>query len=567
MLNPVVDPCLKFPQHVCGRFGGKVGDDYVTRDFSTKLKPLISYAENAASKLRAFGSDAREKASYYVVTCTNWFNTRSASHSDHASVVRFMGRLGLALSSAPRRASPPTGEELLSLHVELAFTYGLSAVMIIRPRPHNSLHVAFNGRMMQAALTRVDDADYAKNLAGMAGVAATTSLITSRTTVYSKMKVAVTSGATKLVRATVPTPLAVSQVKDVRFAGLSSGAFTAAVEAKTPYNRSATLYRPDLLESVVSSVWAELSAAELLLWTSWHVVDEVAPFADPVKFTGQKSPAYSRAPDRNAYRYECLRMVAHIFEPALVALYKQFKVGLDTPAAVTDMTTAMATCLSKNQWMDSFTKPGQILLGLPSVAKDTKTLSKYYKPVPWGNLSFFSSWVQGATKWSKIVRPDADNFDPLYSEVEVTTGGALVVPVLFLHPPYFNKGAPSAANVGGIGHLIARSLAKRYVKPGASVPAECLGSPGTPLDGEVENLLAYACLRPAMVATNAQRERHLPQLPSLTPEGVMYVVACLKDCAKRDRGAAKCNFPPFERMKHFNEAFSCKSKEPLCNIL
>ncbi|XP_077541435.1 uncharacterized protein LOC144153652 [Haemaphysalis longicornis] len=138
--------------------------------------------------------------------------------------------------------------------------------------------------------------------------------------------------------------------------------------------------------------------------------------------------------------------------------------------------------------------------------------------------------------------------------------------MLFLQLPYFIKGGPSAANVGGISHLIARSLVKRYVKPGASIPAECLGPPGTPLDGMVENLLAYACVRPAMVVTGAGRELDLPQLPWLTQEGAMYAFACLKDCARTDRGAAKCSFP-FERMKNFDEAFSCNSKKPLCNIL
>ncbi|XP_077541432.1 uncharacterized protein LOC144153650 isoform X2 [Haemaphysalis longicornis] len=382
--------------------------------------------------------------------------------------------------------------------------------MIIRPRPYNSLHVAFNGRMMQAALTRGTDPGYATNLAGVAGVTATTSLIASRTTVYSKMRVAVTSGTMQLAKPTVPAPLVVVQVKDVRFVGPSTMAFADAVEAKTPYKRSATLYHPDLLVSVVKSVWVELNEAELFLWTSWHVVDEVVPFADPVKFSG------------------------------------------------------------KNQWLDSFTKPVKILVGLPSVAADYGELTKYYKPVPKSSLRFFSSWVKGATEWRKIIKPADDNFDPLYTDIEVTTNGTLVIPTLFLRPPYFRKDGPSAANVGGVGHLIARSLAKRYVKPGAAIPAECLeprGPGGALLDGVAENLLAYACVRPAMVTTNATRELDLPQLPWLTPDGVMYVSACLKDCVKTDRReAATCSFPS-ERMKQFHEAFSCKSKKPLCNIL
>ncbi|XP_077539755.1 uncharacterized protein LOC144152364 [Haemaphysalis longicornis] len=102
------------------------------------------------------------------------------------------------------------------------------------------------------------------------------------------MRVAVTSGTTELAKPTAPTPLDVVEVKDVRFAGPSITAFADAVEAKTPYKRRATLYRPELLESVVKNVWAQLKEAELLLWTSWHVVDEVVPFADPVKFSGKK---------------------------------------------------------------------------------------------------------------------------------------------------------------------------------------------------------------------------------------------------------------------------------------
>ncbi|XP_077541682.1 uncharacterized protein LOC144153824 isoform X2 [Haemaphysalis longicornis] len=509
-LNPVVDPCRKFSQHVCGRFDWKEGDTYVNQDFMTRLKSVINSAERTGANIKIHTDDPYEKLSFYVAVCTSTFNTGDASKSDSAAVVRFMSQLGLSLSSPPPPGSPSTRDQLLSLHVELAFGYGLSAIMIIRPRPYNSLHVAFNGRMMQAALTRGTDPGYATNLAGVAGVTATTSLIASRTTVYSKMRVAVTSGTMQLAKPTVPAPLVVVQVKDVRFVGPSITAFADAVEAKTPYKRSATLYHPDLLVSVVKSVWVELNEAELFLWTSWHVVDEVVPFADPVKFSG------------------------------------------------------------KNQWLDSFTKPVKILVGLPSVALDYGELTKYYKPVPKSSLRFFSSWVKGATEWRKIIKPADDNFDPLYTDIEVTTNGTLVIPTLFLRPPYFRKDGPSAANVGGVGHLIARSLAKRYVKPGAAIPAECLeprGPGGTLLDGVAENLLAYACVRPAMVTTNATRELDLPQLPWLTPDGVMYVSACLKDCVKTDRReAATCSFPS-ERMKQFNEAFSCKSKKPLCNIL
>ncbi|XP_077541192.1 uncharacterized protein LOC144153419 [Haemaphysalis longicornis] len=507
VLNPLVDPCRKFSQHVCGRFDAKVGDTFATKDLMTRLKSVFDSAESTGKKIKTLTDDPYQKLSSYVAVCAGTFNGVGKYKAEHAALVGFMSQLGLSLSSPPPPGSPSTRDQLLSLHVELAFVYGLSAIMIIRPRPYNSLHVAFNGRMMQAALTRGTDPSYATNLAGVAGVTATASLIASRTTVYSKMRVAVTSGTGQLAKPTVPTPLVVVQVKDVRFVGPSITAFPDAVEAKTPYKRSATLFHPDLLVSVVKSVWAELSETELLLWTSWHVVDEVVPFADAAKFSG------------------------------------------------------------KNQWLDSFTKPGKILIGQPSVTVDSEELRKYYKPVPQSNQSFFASWVLGATEWRKIIKPDDDNFDPLYTEIEVTTNGTLVIPMLFLRPPYYRKGGPSAANVGGIGHLIARSLAKRYVKPGASIPVECLGPGGTLLDGVAENLLAYACVRPAMVTTNATRELDLPQLPWLTPDGVMYVSACLKDCVKTDiREAATCSFP-FELMKNFDEAFSCKSKKPLCNIL
>ncbi|KAH9381058.1 hypothetical protein HPB48_016667 [Haemaphysalis longicornis] len=238
------------------------------------------------------------------------------------------------------------------------------------------------------------------------------------------------------------------------------------------------------------------------------------------------------------------------------------------PGYLTPHSTAKCAC-SQIQWLDSFTKPAKILFGLPAVTTYRNVLSDYYKPVPWSNLSFFSSWVQGATEWRKIIKPDDDNFDPLYTEIEVTTNGTLVIPALLLKKPYFLKDGPSAVNVGGLSHLIARSLAKRYVKPGAKIPAECLEPRGPHRalpDGVVENLLAYACVRPAMVVTGARRELDLPQLPWLTQDGIMYTFACLKDCVKTDiREAATCSFP-FERMKQFDEAFDCRSNQPLCNI-
>ncbi|XP_077541437.1 uncharacterized protein LOC144153654 [Haemaphysalis longicornis] len=151
-LNPLVDPCRNFSQHVCGQFEGKEGDTYVNQDLMTWLWPGIDLFERVGKIITVQTDNVQEKASYYVYACTRLFG--GIYRQDSAAVVRFMGRLGLSLSSPPPPGSPSTRDQLLSLHVELAFTYGLSAIMVIRPRPYNSLHVAFNGRMMQAALKR-----------------------------------------------------------------------------------------------------------------------------------------------------------------------------------------------------------------------------------------------------------------------------------------------------------------------------------------------------------------------------------------------------------------------------
>ncbi|KAH9381304.1 hypothetical protein HPB48_003285 [Haemaphysalis longicornis] len=209
-----------------------------------------------------------------------------------------------------------------------------------------------------------------------------------------------------------------------------------------------------------------------------------------------------------------------------------FTIEQKTRDVMTQMVTSITACLSGSPWLDHFTKPVPLLLGQPSNTSSSGAEDRYFRPVPWASGGgFFSDWVKAAATWRQVVDPRGDYFDPLSTAVEVTTSGALIVPILFTEGlPLYKHGGYGAANVGGIGHLIARGLARRYVKAGAPIPAECLGKPGSPLDGVVENLLAYACIRPAMVATSATGDQDLPLFtsPFLNTDAVMYTFACLK---------------------------------------
>ncbi|KAL3202719.1 hypothetical protein MRX96_012050 [Rhipicephalus microplus] len=188
----------------------------------------------------------------------------------------FMARLKLSVSSTPPQGAPTSSDAVLELHVELAYAYGLSALLKMRPRGKRSMAVQFNGALMRAALGSDDDPDFIIGLAKVVGVTADPSLVMTRMELYTKMKVAVVEGHQK--QASFAKSRGVIQAQDLDFRGVGRNAFGDAVESKTPYSRSSRLFLTPILVAMLESVWRALSGnGQLFSWTSWHVADALVP--------------------------------------------------------------------------------------------------------------------------------------------------------------------------------------------------------------------------------------------------------------------------------------------------
>ncbi|XP_077500100.1 uncharacterized protein LOC144110908 [Amblyomma americanum] len=548
-LNPLVEPCRNFDDHVCGRFSGP-GGSIVDREFMFSYLKLALTAEQYALTP---GGGARHKAATLLRDC---MAIRGSRRSQHAVLRQLMQRLNLFLYNPPPGA-PTAADDVLALHVELAYVYGLSALLRIRPHAAHSLVVDFGGGALQAAVSRKADMGYALSLMDVAGVERSIELVQLRYALYSAIETAVASAKVAHHALEVrPTTRAVKQVKDLAFTGVSQNAFGDAVEAKTPYSRNASVYESVLLRTVLEFVWKQMAVPTLFLWTSWHVLDELAPFVEPALTEPPRSP------NVQTFIFSCVRMVAHVMEPALAALAHLSHITDKTRAETSAMTNAIADCLNKKRWMSRFEAPLRLVVGLPPYADTAERLGAFYASYPKPRGRFLADWLAAVGAWKERVSPADVHFDPLDADVEVATDGMVMVPAALFTVPFYAPDGPAAANVGGLGHLIARRLVRRYLVASADIPAECRSSAGSPTDDVVESVLAYDCVQSALIAVNASDGPRLPRLPSLSPRRILYTVGCLKDCTTEGGRPGGCHVP-FRRLKAFDEAFSCASVEPL----
>ncbi|KAK8783938.1 hypothetical protein V5799_009697 [Amblyomma americanum] len=385
-LNPLVEPCRNFDDHVCGRFSGPGGSivdrcasfprhvanprlhsSLYTQEFMFSYLKLALTAEQYALTP---GGGARHKAATLLRDC---MAIRGSRRSQHAVLRQLMQRLNLFLYNPPPGA-PTAADDVLALHVELAYVYGLSALLRIRPHAAHSLVVDFGGGALQAAVSRKAD---------------------------------------------------------------------------------------------------------------------------------------------------------------------------------------------MGRWMSRFEAPPRLVVGLPPYADTAERLDAFYASFPKPRGRFLADWLAAVGAWKERVSPADVHFDPLDADVEVATDGTVMVPAALFTVPFYAPDGPAAANVGGLGHLIARRLVRRYLVASADIPAECRSSAGSPTDDVVESVLAYDCVQSALIAVNASDGRRLPRLPSLSPRRILYTVGCLKDCTTEGGRPGGCHVP-FRRLKAFDEAFSCASVEPLC---
>ncbi|KAL1443437.1 hypothetical protein MTO96_007515 [Rhipicephalus appendiculatus] len=371
---------------------------------------------------------------------------------------------------------------------------------------------------------------YALIVLAVAGVPQSPELEQLRQALHNSMVTAVADAASAFQDSDADTiPAVVKKVEDLAFRGVSASAFGDAIEAKTPYARNSSVLEPSHLKPALQSVWKHMAVPDLFLWTSWDVLEQVAQLVEP-SLAGSPGSAAGQA-----FTFFCLRMVAHVMEPALAALVHL--VSDRERSEISGMTNAIATCLGKKRrWLSAFsTPPPLVAVGMPPYADSVKLLDAFYASFPTPSGSFFEDWLATTDAWRQRVSPHDVHFDPLDGDVEVAVDGTVLVPVPLLAVPFYASDRPAAANLGGLGHLIARRLVTRYLRAAvtdaSTVPAGCLPPLGSPTDGLFENLLAYDCVSAVFHATNSSGDPRLPRMPSLNPDRMVYTAGCLTDCA------------------------------------
>ncbi|XP_065292306.1 uncharacterized protein [Dermacentor albipictus] len=550
-LNPLLEPCRNFTDHVCGRFQGP-GHSVVELSWRTHLEVMVAAGHHL--------SGARGKASQLLKQCLLIYTVATSSHQ---SLRDFMKRLNLFLYSPPPTA-PVASDQVLALHVELSYTYGVSGLLRIRPSLARSLSVEMDGVALTASLKRQRDPLHPLDLATIAGVKRNLSLVTLMKSLFDSMEHAVATAAIDTSAQAASALL--KQVKDLKFTGVSANAFADAIEAKTVYRRDASVFESSQLMTLLESVWREFSVgAELFLWTSWYVLDELAPFVE-------KSVAV-RTRSVIPFSLACVGMVSHTMAPALAALVRSSQVTSKARHQITTMTNVLASCLNeKTSLISPFATPLRVIVGFPPHADSVERLDAFYAtfPVPRQlTNAFFADWAAGADERALRLSADQDHVDVFALDVDVGADGAVAVPAALFALPFFVPDGPVALNVGGLGHLIARRLAQRYLVPNSLLPARCQAlASGSEADWLLPNLLAYSCIGHALSALNGSHQRRLPQLAGLKPEAMMYTVGCLKDCLARRGELGRCTASS-QGLKGFEDAFSCDLKGqqgPTCTL-
>ncbi|KAL1430666.1 hypothetical protein MTO96_002272 [Rhipicephalus appendiculatus] len=544
-MNPLIDPCEDFGGHVCGQFRGpelavyEMGWNRVAVGVAGLIRTIFQTKQGAVGKALFLFESCR------AVHGQTW--------SRHRDLQNFMARLKLSVSSTPPQGAPTSPDAVLELHVELAYAYGLSALLKMRPRGKKILAVKFNGALMRAALTSDDDPGFIISLAKVVGVTADPALVLTRTELYTKMRIAVVEGHQK--QASLTKRRGVIEAKDMDFRGVKRDTFGSAVESKTPYSRTSRFFVTPILVAMLESVWRALSSnAQLFSWTSWHVADALVPYVEP-GYTVEDSP-HARFTDVTQFAVECFHMVSQVMGGA------------------SHIRRSRGLSGERNRESDNRNRPRRgrmperkVYVGSPDFAMYYNALDSFYGRFPTTNISgphFFAQWVAAAQAWRNFTIPGA-YFDPMEPALDVASNATLVVPAILARHPFFDQERLIAANVGSIGHLIAMTLAERYLRPNVSLPAACQSPPGSRTAGaeSIASLLAYECSLEAMVAIGGDKDPQLPRLAELSPERMLFISGCFKECVFHRTTSSTCPYPPM-RLKVFREAFWCNRLQPPC---
>ncbi|KAH7936000.1 hypothetical protein HPB52_016371 [Rhipicephalus sanguineus] len=428
-------------------------------------------------------------------------------------------------------------EQVLAVHVELSYKYGVSGLLRIQPNVARSLSVELDHEALMASAERVENVtiSYLLLLASIAEVKYDVTLLLQWNTLHQSMEQAVAHAWIVSAQSVRAASQAFKQVKDLQFAGVSPNAFADAIEASTPYRREASVYEGRRVVPLLESVWqAFTDIDDLLVWTGWYVLDALAPFVDTLA-------AKLKSDDKLSFGTSCVTMVSHVMAPAVAALIRLSQVTDKARDQIATMTDVIATCLKgRTTWISPFATPPRLLVGFPPYADSVERLDAFYANFPKSSQNFFADWIAAADERARRLSPEQEHVDVFRMDVDVAADGTVVVPASLFALPFFATGGPPALN--------------------SILPSACLPGSGGDLEGGVlESLLAYSCIGGALAALNGTHEQRLPQYAGLTPETIMYTVGCLKDCVPQLGGQGRC-MASSQRLRGFEDAFSCDSK-------
>ncbi|XP_075748005.1 uncharacterized protein LOC142813938 isoform X2 [Rhipicephalus microplus] len=387
MLNPLVDPCDNFNEHVCGRYEG--ASFSILEDYDGILQADLVRGINTISSSSLSPDSARKKAANLALGC---FARHAAPQKQHDVLYRFMQDERLNLEKVQDNLDK-SYESLLTLHVRLSFVYGLGGLFHIRPSVQpGELQILLDTSTVpgQVQLLRsvghVPATKYLQTLAAIAKISQIT-LPTLQQAVNLNAKVLAILGS-----AVSPRPDFLQLLLDfltttaakVSIRGLSPNFFGEALALHTPYNSDTIVEFDQRLLNALESLIGTLNKTELYFWTSWSVLRELGPFVDKEVFSLYQQP--------RAYTL-CIRKVRHVMAAPLAATTFFAE---DTVRRYLDaMTRKLVYCVAKNasSWLrplpDPYSRPPSmsVFVGYPPSEDTEQKMDEKYSAYPAHKLS------------------------------------------------------------------------------------------------------------------------------------------------------------------------------------
>ncbi|CAN7949945.1 unnamed protein product, partial [Ixodes hexagonus] len=443
-LNPLVDPCIDFEEHVCGRYEG--GDhDPIKSKFLRVFIAAVTSAGNM--KVPHMGQNAAQKAAGMFQTC---MSVLDGINSQLRILRDFMSESKLTLIEPA--VSLTTAEAVFDLHVKLAFVYRLSGLISIDPEePHFlSLTIDESIEIWKKFIGSTDSRRvlqfYAQHLLlyglSLTQLYETYGRVIEHHTVIERAVATVASSASARTVTEV-------KVKDLELAPIPQGAFERAVTQNTRYTREDYVRIAQVALDLLTVVWRSLEPTKIVVWTSWHVLLECGRFVDT---------RLALAGDVRHYALQCAYTVSGVMDSAFEALAISPEITPNFRKSVGDVTSNIAACLRQNasRWFHKISPHTHVLVGFPYGLNSSWGLDARYAAYPESTGSFFATWVQAARIRSSQTSPDDFHFRALDTTVRCSRDSSIVaVPALLLSPPLFAVDGPAAINYGGLGDLIA----------------------------------------------------------------------------------------------------------------